>query len=410
VSADVIVVGGGAIGVSAAYELARAGCAVTLLERAETLAAECSAGNTGIISPGHSTPLANPDALRDALRSLIGRDVSLSLRPRLDTLGWLARFASSSRAERAEHGRQALEAISRASLELHAELGALGTTFERRGLLYLCETADARDRVHRSLGGDTSRALSASAARTLEPALGTGIAGGVFHPDEAYVNPVRFVAATGEAASAAGARLRTGVRVRSLRRRGGSLLVETSAGEFGTERAVLAAGAWSKALARSLGVFIPLIAGKGHHVDFAPGPGDPRMPILLDEARLAVAPFEDRIRIAGRVELTGLDPSISTREIGAIHAAASRLLPALAGRTVLETWAGLRPCTPDGLPIIGRPAAAPELVIATGHAMKGVALAPVTARLVAELVTGEPPSHELAAFSPDRFRPLLRRP
>src|SRR5262249_58790623 len=116
-----------------------------------------------------------------------------------------------------------------------------------------------------------------------------------------------------------------------------------------------------------------------------------------------------RVWMGGRLELTRLEPSIGPRQVAGIQADATRLLPGLAGRDVLQTWAGLRPCAPDGLPVIGRSERVPAMVLATGHAMKGISLAPVTARLVTELVIGEPVSHDLTPFSPDRFRPLLRR-
>src|SRR5262249_19540071 len=245
--------------------------------------------------------------------------------------------------------------------------------------------------------------------RTLEPSLGPAAAGGVFHREEAHVDPVRYTEALADAARGAGAAFRTGVAVRSLRVRNATLLAETGEGELRAGTVVLAAGVWTGRLARTLGVHIPLIAGKGHHVELEPGAGDPRVPLLLHEARLAVTPFPDRLRIAGRLQLTRLEPSIDPRQVAGIRADATRLLPGLAGRDVLQTSAGLRPCAPDGLPVIGRSERVPGMVLATGHAMKGISLAPVTARLVTELVTGEPASHDLTPFSPDRFRPLLRR-
>ncbi len=333
------------------------------------------------------------------------------MRPHPGTLPWLARFAAACRGERAERGRIAIRAIGVASLELHSELSRLGTSFERRGILNVCETSSGLDELSRSSGRSEPgiRPLSGAEARGLEPSLGPETAGGVFHPEEAHVDPVSYVRAIAAAAEAAGASLRTGVTVRRLRLAGGSVLVDTSAGPMRAGTVVLAAGAWAGELARGLGLCLPLIAGKGHHVELAPTPADPQLPLLLHEARLAVTPFPDRLRIAGRVELTRLDPRVNARETGAIQAAAARALPGLAGRVVLRTWAGLRPCAPDGLPVIGRSDRAPGVVFATGHAMKGISLAPVTARLVSELVAGEPASHDLSPFSPDRFRPLLRR-
>jgi D-amino-acid dehydrogenase len=173
---------------------------------------------------------------------------------------------------------------------------------------------------------------------------------------------------------------------------------------------VLAAGAATAALARGLGLLVPVAGGKGYHVELAAADGDPRLPILVPEARCAVTPLEGRLRLTGTIELCTDDLGVDTRRLGTVRATAERVLRSAGGRPAAGTWAGLRPCAPDGLPVIGESDAVPGLVVATGHAFKGIALAPVTALLVAELVTGGPPSHDLSELSPDRFRPLLRRP
>ncbi|HEY2937637.1 MAG TPA: FAD-dependent oxidoreductase [Gaiellaceae bacterium] len=407
---DVVVIGGGAIGTTAALELARRGVRVTLLERGETLAAGCSAGNSGLICPSHSMPLASPETLRQGVRTLLSPDGSF-LRPRVRLLPWLVRFAAACREERAETGERAIRALSLESLELHAGLAALGTSFERRGTLSVYETeagfAAGKREAERS--GLRAEILAPAEARASEPALVYEPAGAIYHPDEAHMDPLRYVRAVGDAAREAGAELRTRTEVLAVRRRAGTVSVETAGGELRPATIVLAAGVWTARLARALGVFVPLEGGKGYHVDLEPAPADPRVPVLLQEAltRTIATPLDGRLRLAGTLELAGLDLSIRPVRVEAIRRAAARVLGNQAGRRVLDVWSGLRPCTPDGLPVIGSPAAVPGLVLATGHAMKGLSLAPVTARLVAELVTGAPPSRDLSPFSPDRFRPLL---
>jgi D-amino-acid dehydrogenase len=140
-----------------------------------------------------------------------------------------------------------------------------------------------------------------------------------------------------------------------------------------------------------------------------PAPGDPRIPVFMQESRVIATPLAGRLRLAGTLELAGLNLGIDARRTRAIVAAARRVLPGLGAPRVLELWAGLRPCAPDGLPLIGRPAELENLVLATGHATMGLTLAPITGRLVADLLAGEPPGHDVAALQPDRFRPLLRR-
>ncbi len=410
-SPEVVIVGGGAIGVTAAHQLSLEGAAVTLLERGDTLAFGCSAGNGGLICPSHSLPIATPATLRQGMGSLVRSDGPFALRPAPSGLPWLARFAAACGAERAHRGMRAVRGLSLASLDLHAELADLGTSFERRGTLSVYGTDAAFKAATGELEGSGLRAevLSSVDVTGLEPALRPPLAGGVFYPDEAHLDPLRYVQAIGEAAVSAGVGIRTGVEVRALRRRKGALTVETSEGELRAATVVLAAGAWTAGLARGLGVFVPLTGGKGYHVDLAARAGDPRVPLWLHEDRLVVTPLPGRLRISGTIELPVLDLKVSKPRVDAIRRAAGRALLGMQGRGDGEVWAGLRPCTPDGLPVIGRPAGAPELILATGHAMKGLSLAPVTARLVADLVAGRDPSHDLEPFGPDRFRPLLRR-
>jgi D-amino-acid dehydrogenase len=397
VDPEVVVVGGGAIGVSAAYELARRGVGTMLLERGD-LGSGCSSGNAGLVCPSHSAPLATPTALAEGVRNLVRRDGAFSIRPRPATLRWLAQFRAACRGDLVERATDAIRSLSVASLELHAELAPLGTGFERRGTLSVYETdarfAGGRRAAERS--GLEHRILSPAEARRLEPALTGDFAGAVYFPAEAHVDPRRYVDAIAEAAAKAGAEIESGVEVRSLSP------VKTSIGRLRPRLVVLATGAWTARLARTAGVRVPITGGKGYHVDLARSETDPSIPILLQEARSAVTPLDARLRIAGTLDIAGLDLSLSERRVDAMRDRAARLLGD-GERAVIDVWAGLRPCSPDGLPVIGSPARAPGLILATGHAMKGVSLAPVTARLVADLATGDHPSHDLAPFSPDRF-------
>jgi D-amino-acid dehydrogenase len=250
--------------------------------------------------------------------------------------------------------------------------------------------------------------LGPDETRQLEPAVGR-VVGGVYFPDEAHCDPLAFVYAVGRAAREAGAAVETNVEVRRLRRSNGGIALETNhGGGLRADTVVLAAGAWSSRLAAQLGVFLPQEAGKGYHLDLEPAAGDPRIPTGMDEAHVIATPLPGRLRLSGTLELSGLDTSISRARVEAIRRAAARVFGIDDERAELETWAGLRPCTPDGLPVIGRPFGVEPLVLATGHARKGLSLSPVTGKLVGELVAGEKPSIELAPLSPDRFRPLLR--
>jgi D-amino-acid dehydrogenase len=408
VSPDVVIVGGGAIGANAALELASRGAAVTLLERGPELAAGCSAGNAGLICPSHSMPLANPAAVRNGLRWLLKRDSPFAIRLRPEALPWLARFVFAAR--QAEAGARVIRGLALTSLALHAELARqVDTGFERRGVLnvYASEEALAAGRREAEHSGLRFESLDSNQASAFEPAVGPRTYGAIYYPDEAHCDPLRFVQAVGQAAVALSADVRTGTEAR-LRRTAGGVVVETRDGDLRPAVVVLAAGAWAGRLARAVGVFLPLEGGKGYHVDLEPAETDPRVPTWVQESWVMVTPLPGRIRLAGTLELAGLDLSIDHVRSDAVRRGGVRALPGLHGRRVLDVWAGLRPCTPDGLPVLGRPAGLDGLIVATGHAMKGTSLAPVTARLVAELVAGETPSHDLEPLSPERFVPLFR--
>jgi D-amino-acid dehydrogenase len=419
-SPDVAVIGGGAIGVSVAAQLAAAGASVTLLERGSHLGAGCSAGNAGIVGVSHVLPLATPQALMEGLRWLGRSDSPLSMRPRPALMPWLARFVAAARPPRVRHSTGILRALARTSAALHADLPAQGleTGYRRDGLLNVYADPQALEHARRQAATDTSdglpnEVLDREALRAAHPGIaGDKIAGAVWYPDEAHCDPLGYVRAVGQQAVADGVRVRTDVEVLSLRRRGRRIDgLWTTSGELTAGEVVVAAGTWTPALLRELGHVLPVEGGKGYHVDVLDQRGDLPAPIWLHASRTVVTPLSGRLRIAGTLQLTGRDDRVDARRVDAIMGHTLSALPGLAGRPVVDVWRGLRPCTPDGLPAIGRPAGLDNLVLAAGHGMWGLQLAPVTGQLVASLLGGATPSHDLGPLSPDRFRsPTRSRP
>jgi D-amino-acid dehydrogenase len=416
-SPEVAIVGGGSIGLMAALELTRRGLRPVVLERAGDVLSGCSGGSAGLLSPAHSTPLATPGAVREGLRHMLRRDSPFSMRPRPGLLLWLLRFMAAARPSRVVAGTEVLRQLSFDSLELHQALaaGGLDTGLRALGAINVYETEDAfasgRAEAQALAAHEIkSQVLGPSEARSLEPALSEGVVGAVFYPDEAQCEPERFLLAAAEAAAAAGAVIRTRAEVFGVRVRAGRVTaLETTLGEVRPLQVVVANGAWTAELSRRLGLRLPVEGGKGYHLDLERASSDPSIPVYMQEARVIATPFDDRLRLAGTLQLTGLDLRLDRVRVAATLNAGVRTLRGIHPERVTEVWRGIRPCTPDGLPVIGRSARVENVVFATGHAMKGLHLAPATGSLVADLVTGQPPPHDLAPFSPDRFGGLGSR-
>jgi D-amino-acid dehydrogenase len=401
---DVVVIGGGAIGAATAYELARRGASVTVLERGHGLDG-CSYGNAGLICPSHAESLASLAAIRSGLAWLGRRDSPFYLRPRLRVLPWLARFGAASLPRRSAAGTAALRALAEASLVLHERFaaGGLATGFARRGILSVYESERAFTRAQ----GNGGEVLDRAGARALEPSVGHGIAGAVFHRDEAHCDPGAFV---GALLAASGADVRMGVEVLRLRRANGSIAaLETTVGTLHPGAVVLAAGTWTRELAHEVGVHVPLEPAKGYHVELEADALRSQVPVYMEEARVTATPLHGRLRLGGTLELSGLDLEVDHVRVDAIAAAAARTLRLPADARTVHVWRGLRPCTPDGLPVIGPADGIDNLMLATGHAMLGITLAPVTGEIVAGLLAGESPRHDLAPYRAERFRRLRDR-
>jgi D-amino-acid dehydrogenase len=412
---DVAVIGGGAVGVCVAWELARGGASVALLERGPELAWGCSAGNAGIVGPSHVLPLAGPAAVRDGLRWMTRPDSPFYVRPSPAVVPWLGRFAAASAPARVRRSREVLRDLAIRSADLHAGLASAGldTGYRQAGLLNVFSRESAfaaarRDALLDECDGIAHEVLAAEDVRT--PPFAADFAGAILSPGEAHCDPHRFVTAVGNEARAAGVDIRTGVEVLELRKSGGWVdSLWTTAGDLPIGELVIAAGVWTPRFSSQLGVELPIEAGKGYHVD-VPSGEDPELPIWLHEDRVVITPLDGRVRFAGTMELSGVNHDVSRRRVDAIGAAVGRFLPSLASRPSAHVWRGLRPCTPDGLPVIGRPPAIENATLAAGHGMWGLQLAPITAELVARVIAGDDGGSDLSPLRADRFQIRDRSP
>jgi D-amino-acid dehydrogenase len=410
---DILIIGGGVIGVCCAHFLTEAGARVTLIERDE-IASGSSYGNAGLYVPSHSIPLAAPGALRAGLLWMLDPESPFYVRRRLapDLWAWILRFGLASREGPMRRAVPILRDLSVASGLLYHELATLeGPSFDygQAGLLTVFRTAQGlKHGVEEAalLGefGLRAEVVEAGRARVIEPALRDDVLGGVYFPDDAHLDPAKFVRGLAKGLAERGARIETHAEAQAFStERNRIVSVRTTRGEFRPDQVVLAAGAWTPAVARDLRLGIPVQGAKGYSLTIPRPANGPSLPLMLGEARVAVTPMGDRLRFAGTLELAGLDSSINAPRVNAIARAAREYLRVddVAGA---ETWAGLRPCTPDGLPIIGRTRRYENLVLATGHGMLGMSLGPVTGKLVAQLAMNLQPDIDLEPLRLERFR------
>lgn len=410
---NILIIGGGIIGISTAYFLAKKGAAVTLIEKGD-VAAGSSYGNAGLVCPCHSTPLPAPGALTQGLKWLFDAESPFYIKPRLDAdlLAWLWRFQRFSNHRAFGRAVPLLRDLQRASLDLYQtiiEREKLACHFEKSGGLMLYRTAvgfahgQAETAVLQKHGLQMT-ILTGEEVRQREPLARAEIVGGIQYEEDAHLTPHLFVQGLAAAAQTQGARLLTQTELLDFAREGDRITaVTTTHGTFQPEQVVLAAGVWSSLLARQLGVKLPMQPAKGYSVTVKRPSPAPQTHLHLGEAKVVVTPMGPHLRFAGTLELAGYDLSINQRRVQAILRAADDYLTGMEEKEIVEIWRGLRPCSPDGLPYIGRSAAVSNLIIAAGHAMLGMSMGPITGQLTAELAAEERPSLDLAAFDVERF-------
>jgi len=411
---DILIIGGGIIGVTAAYFLAEAGAGVTLVEKGD-IAAGSSYGNAGLICPCHSEPIPRPGVLTQGLKWLLDAESPFYIKPRLDPelVRWLWRFQAHCNETAVQRAIPLLRDMQRESLRLYQALIAqeqIDCDFERKGGLTLFRTEAGLAKGHHEVeamgrfGLQMELLPDAAAVRALEPSIHPDIVGGIHYQEDAHINPARFVHAMAAAARAKGATLLTDTEVLGFDTgERGLTAVRTSQGKHIAQQIVLAAGAWSTPIARQLGLAIPMQPAKGYSLTLPRPANFLHTHLHLAEAKVAVTPMGSLLRLAGTLELAGFDLTINQRRVNAIRRAAGSYLIGLENQEPVEIWRGLRPCPPDGLPYIGRSARHPNLIIATGHAMLGISMGPITGQLVAQLACDQPTTLGLTPFSPDRF-------
>jgi D-amino-acid dehydrogenase len=413
VDRDVIVVGGGVAGLSAAYYLRQAGAAVTVLE-ARRVGSGASWGNAGWVSPAQAGPLPEPGLVTYGVRSLFEPQAPLYFEPRqlFRMVPWLLGFAR--RCNEADHakGRVALGTLGGRCFELLDAMAADGVDVElqRAPLLVaakdprLAETFLNRLRPLARLGFRVpTEVLGREEIRSLEPALTGAVRAGFLIEQHRVVEPQKLLAGLARRLAALDVEIHEGTELRDVELDNARLVsLVTSAGRYRCDQVVLAPGAWLGPVARLFGARLPVQGGKGYSFEVRPR-RMPRHPLLLLEPHVGCSPFGDRLRIAGTMEFSGLNGRTDWGRVRSIADGARTMIEGWDSLDRDSVWCGLRPIAPDGLPVIDRHPRIGNVFFAGAYSMLGVTLAaPAAERLAAFVMTGRRPP-ELEPFGAARF-------
>lgn len=408
---ELIIVGGGIIGLSTAYYAAKAGFRATVLERGPAGGPNCSSANAGMVVPSHFIPLAAPGIIGQGLRWLLNPESPFAVRPSLSPAmarwGWL--FWRHANGRHVLSSRELLCRLNLESRELFVEIAGTGDIgLETRGLIMLCRDAKVLDKEAeiaaqaRQLGLD-AKVLDADGLARLDPGIDMQVAGGVHFADDAHLDPGRLLDLLRREIAALGGRIEYDWPVESLERQQGRVVAASGPrGQWKADHFVIAGGSWSPSLMRQLRLRLPLQPGKGYSLTLTNPAQQPTICSILTEARVAVTPIGDSLRFAGTMEIGSLDLKVNRRRVQGILKSIPAYYPAFreADFEGIEPWVGLRPVSPDGLPYLGPAPGLDNLIIATGHAMMGLSLGPVTGKRVAGMLAGQAPIPQL---DPARF-------
>lgn len=413
----VLVLGAGVVGVATAYYLARAGHAVTVVDRQPGPGLETTFANGGQISANHATPWATPRAPWQALKWLGRADAPLLVRLRADPAlaAWMLRFLANCTAARM---RLNTERATRIAVYSRDQLAALraetGIDYDHRetGILHIFRSAREYEAALPQIevmaeAGCFRRVVDAAECVAIEPALAGAepdLVGGIFSPDDGSGDAHLFTERLAAACTQAGARFVYGSSVRRLVAAGNRIVAaETDAGVLEADTVVVALGSYAPALLNPLGERLPIYPGKGYSVTIPVTGAAPAVSLIDDEFKLVYSRLGERLRVAGTAEFAGYDASVTERRARFILEKALELFPACGDAEAATFWAGLRPSTPDGVPVIGRARRYANLYLNAGHGTLGWTMACGSGRALADLISGTRPEIALDGLGIDRF-------
>ncbi len=412
----ITIIGAGIIGLSSAYYLNEAGYEVEVVDKSD-LSEGCSFGNAGMIVPSHFIPLATPGIITKGLRWMFDAKSPFYIKPRmsLELAQWLWQFYKSCSSAKVESAIPALRDLSLFSKKCYQDLAQnpeLNFNFEEEGLMMLfknhkaqkeeIEVAEKANEI-----GIEAKVLNAEEVKSYETGTPTDVIGGVFYPGDAHLHPNVLMN-----------QMMVYLKKRGVIFHGNTEVVgfdynheKVNAIKTKTQKTIkvdhliIAGGSWTPKVLKFLKIKMLLQDGKGYSVTLKNQNDRPKIPSILTEAKVAMTPMGDDLRIGGTLEISNLSSKINRNRVAGILEAVPKYYPKLKP-TMPDNqaiWHGFRPCSPDGLPYIGHSKKFENLTIASGHAMMGLSLGPATGRLITEMIQEQSPSIDIKLFDPHRF-------
>ncbi|KAA3636103.1 MAG: FAD-dependent oxidoreductase [Bacteroidetes bacterium] len=410
------IIGGGVIGLCSAWYLAQEGHEITVIDKTD-LSDGTSHGNAGMVVPSHFVPLATPGVIAKGIRWMFDKRSPFFVKPRLnrELLQWIWQFYKACTPEMVDRAIPSLKHLNEWSRDLYREFAtnpAFDFDLENKGLLMLYkdkktarEEIEVAEKAHEM--GLEAQLLSPTEVQQLETGVKVDVLGGVYYPEDDHLYPNTFMQQLVKELNGLGVKFKTGKSVVDINTSNGKVekLLLSNGQTVPVEHLVLAGGSWSAQLLKKAGVKILLQDGKGYSMTYTSPTNRPSIPTILTEAKVAVTPMGSDLRIGGTLEISNFSEKIHKYRLEGILNSMPRYypeltLPALDQKSV---WQGYRPCTPDGLPYIGKSRKLKNLVVATGHAMMGMSMGPGTGKLVAQIMQDQPLGMEIDLFKVDRF-------
>ncbi len=410
---EIIIIGGGIIGLSCAYFLHKSGHQVTVIDQSK-MDGGASYVNAGYLAPSHMIPLSAPGVMKQGIKWMFDSKSPLYIKPRLnaDLIKWSWAFNKSCTSKHVERAIPVMREIAVMGRDLYDQIKqeeGLDFQLEKKGLFMLCQTEQT---LHHELElvetahkeGLVARAVSVAEVQQMMPDAKLDIVGATYFECDHHTTPGAFMNELKTYLVNAGVVIRQEEKVLDLGVENGEVtFVKTNKEQLKADEYVLAAGSWASLLSRKLNIPLLLQAGKGYRVETTTPTGI-TYPSILAEAKIAITPMSGFTRFAGTMEIAGINQRINSQRVDAIAEGVQRYFPdvSVTPEEKAQAASGLRPVSPDGMPYIGKSKKCKNLTIATGHAMMGWSLGPSTGKLVQEVIDEVTPSMDMTLFHPDR--------